>query len=270
MNFAFLWLHTSVYCGLTLCRHRPQGYSKTQILKPTTESHPTVHRAGPKRPTASRAFHNLTLASCSRIIHHHSSHDLQRPGAECPQNAFLPPRSSVLGWAGALSHHHRSSLPGQAPWRGPLILCMVTRAEAAGVLGSGAQPASRILQLRAHPPWLHASSPVLWTRLLPLSLPSPTAGKGFPLGVEDASQPHVVCFHPGGAEMGNSPWVYVSFLLQASTGATRRDSADGGTRKVLAECRLGPWPPVLFCLSGGKGSDSQLPSSDNRTHQRVQ
>ena len=48
--------------------------------------------------------------------------------------------------------------------------------------------------------------------------------------------------------MGSSPWVYVSFLLQASTGATRRDNADGGTRKVLAECRLGPWPPVLFCF----------------------
>lgn len=89
-----------------------------------------------------------------------------------------------------------------------------------------------------------------------------------------------MCFHPGGAERGTHPGLarpsqpsrYHPFPLRASADAASkvgagRDSTNGETTgKVWADAGWAPDPPFCFVLFiGGKGSDSQLPGSDNKT-----
>lgn len=126
-----------------------------------------------------------------------------------------------------------------------------------------------------------SSGPILPGFMLPLlssgpacchfPCPAPQRARGFLLEWRTPLS-HMLCASTQeGQKWGTRPgFTYPSCFrpLLVQPGET---SADGRTRKVLAECRLGPWPPGLFCFVylEGEGLILSFPVL-TRTYQRVQ
>lgn len=235
--FRFHSATQNVYGGLTLCRSYSQGkYSKMQILKPSIESHPTIHRLRPRFLMVSRASHHLTLASCSRITHYHRSHNLQMPRGRVSTEPIAASKELSAGVGRGPILFHGPDLPGQVE-RATYTLRGLCDIPAPG-------PASLASGFPSFPLGQPAAS---FPTQAPSKLRSPP-GRG---------STHWGCPHRR-TEMGSLPWAHTSFLLQASASWQKSQCLRGQPRGA-GRGQAAPRPPVLFCSLEGEGLVLSLP-----------
>lgn len=214
-----------------MCRSYSQGkYSKMQILKPSIESHPTIHRLRPRFLMVS----GISPSDLGLLFQNHPLpplHNLQMPRGRVSTKPIAASKELKVLWRGQAPSALTGLVPGQMRNRRLRGLCDAP----------SPRPSLPGFRLPLLP---------LWASLQLLSPPRPPASSGLLLEGSTLGCPH------RRAEMGACPGLHTSFLSRPLL-VGRRASASGGSHGA-GRGQAAPGPQFCFVL-WRRGSGSQPP-----------